>query len=813
MDVADLHETYDDRIAERCRPVVPGDDGSLERSLDGEFVLYWMRNAARAHENPALDAAVAAANRLDVPALVYHGVAESYPYASDRHHTFILEGARQVQRDLRERGIGYLLHVERRGHRGDHLTDLCDRAALVVAEEVPVEPLRTWRPALASATETPVVAVDADCIVPMRLVGRLYDRAYKYRNAVEDVREARVERAWSDVEPTFDRYLPDDLPVEPVDLGDAAIPELVARCDIDHAVGPIPGTTGGRQAGYQRWAAYRDEHLDDYNRRRNTPTDPEGVSRMSAYLHWGHVSPFRMARQAHARDSRGAEKYIDEMVTWRELAHHFCYYDPNHGTVEALPDWALESLREHESDERPALYDWETLARADTDDELWNLCQTSLLRHGELHNNVRMTWAKKLLEWTPNIERALALALDLNHRYALDGSDPNSYHGIQWCFGAFDRPYDADRAIIGKLRPRDTDWHAGRIDMEAYRAQVTAPPVEDPPSVAVVGAGVAGSICARTLCDHGLDVEVFDKARGPGGRVSTRRLEREGGGELQFDHGAPYFRVDGEPLRRHVDAWAEQGIVADWTGRCVAIENGERVECDGEDRRVVGLPKMNAVIRHLADDVSVAFDTRVGAVERDGATWRLLDPEGDALGTYDALVVTPPAPQTAALLEGVETPLRETVEAVDMAPTWTVMLAYAAPLDVEFDAARLEQEPLDRIVRDADKPGRDAAETWVLHSTGTWASDHLEESEPAVGDALEQAFETTIGETALGPERLARRVHRWRYARADGLDDRPALFDADIALAVAGDWVGGPGVAGAFASGCAAAGHLLRTIE
>jgi len=799
------------RLSERCRPVAAGEGAPDEEPLEGGFVLYWMRNAARAHENPALDVAVAAANAVGRRAFVYHGVSEDYPYASDRHHTFVLEGAREVAAECAEREIGYALHVERPGHREPHLGSLADRAALVVVEEVPVEPLRTWRPALAAATETPVVAVDADCVVPMRLVGRLYDRAYKFRNAVEEMREQRIGREWEDVEAASGAGVPEGLGFEPLEIEEVDISSLVGACEIDHAVGPAPGTPGGAGAGYGRWRDFRDERLDDYNRRRNTPSDPEGVSRISPYLHWGQISPLRVAREAASRDSKGARKYVDELVTWRELAHHFCFYDPRHGTVDALPDWALESFREHESDERPALYDWERLARATTDDELWNLCQTSLLRHGELHNNVRMTWAKKLLEWTPSIDRALELALDLNHRYALDGSDPNSYHGIQWCFGAFDRPYD-ERPILGKVRPRDTDWHEGRIDMDSYAEFVRAPSVDEPPRIAVVGGGVAGATCARTLADHGLNVEVYDKGRGAGGRLSTRRAESGEDEIVRFDHGAPSFEVEDERFRRYLEAWREQGIVARWTGRFVELAGPDAEPVEREADRFVGTPKMNQLVRHLGADLDVSFGVRVGSLEDDGGRWRVIDEHGESLGVFDAVVATPPAPQTAELLEGTGTPLLAAVREARMLPIWTAMISFDSEVPVDFDVARIRGGPLGLAVRNASKPGRGAAETWVLHASHEWSSERLEEGREEVAEALERAFRDLARGGVRGVGVAHRSAHRWRYGRVDDAAGRDALYDESRALVLAGDWVAGPGVERAFLSGCAAAGHLLREL-
>jgi photolyase PhrII len=806
MTPADLFDDLPDAVAERCRPVRPDDAAEL----DGAFVLYWMRNAARGHENPALDAAVGCANRLDRPAFVLQATTESHEYASLRHHTFALQGARDVAEQLAERGIGHALHVERDGHRGEYLADLAARAALVVVEDVPVDPVRRWRAALADAVETPVWAVDTDCVVPMRLVGRLYDRPYKYRNAVEPLREERIGREWHDLDPNVDRWRPDDLPFEPVDPHDMSIPDLLADCDLDHAVGPVPGQTGGSEAGYEQWRAFRDEVLDAYHYRRRDPSDRSGSSRISPYLHWGHVSPLRLARQADSRDSEGADKYVDEMVTWRELAHHFCFYEPNHHRAEALPDWALETLRRHESDERPALYDWETLARGETDDDFWNLCQRSLSRHGEMHNHVRMTWAKKLLEWTPNVERALELAIDLNHRYGLDGRDPNSYLNIQWCFGAFDRSYDTEKPIVGSVRPRSTEWHVDNDDVDEIRARVTAPPVESPPRVAVVGGGLAGSACARALSDHGVPVDVYDKGRGPGGRLATRWSRQ--GDHLQFDHGAPQFVVSDERFETWVEAWREQGLVEAWSGDVVEIDGSETMPIEEDDERLVATPRMNELVAHPAEAVDVEFGVRIASLEANGDRWRLVDDEGDERGTYDEVVVTAPPEQTAELLPDGAADVRSIVADVSMTPTWAVMLGFESELPVDFDVARPVDGPIGWIGCNGTKPGRPDGVCWVLHSTRDWAEAHVEWEFEDVAERFTGAFAEATGIEDLPPLDY-QRAHRWRYARADQPLEERVLYDAEAGVAVAGDWVGDGGVEGAWRSGCAAAGRLIGELS
>jgi len=395
----------------------------------GDRVLYWMRNAARGHENPALEVTLRLAGTLDKPPLVVHPITSMYPYSSDRHHLFQLQGARDVAGELAERGIPYALMLQ---EAGDDLSlkSLVQNSALLVVEEIPVRPFSVWGPALGDAVGTPVLSVDTDCIVPMTLPDAYHDRAYKFRRATEDERSERIDRTWSAFAPERSDVNMKELPFDPVDPRTVDLPDRIARCEIDHGVGPVPHRTGGASSGYRRWAAFRSDGLDSYHHRRNTPAQPGAVSRLSPYLHYGHVSPFRIAREARQHDGEGAEKFIDELITWRELAHHFCFHHDDYNRFSGLPDWARKTLRTHRDDEREILYDWDKLARARTGDRLWDLCQRSLLTHGELHNNVRMTWAKQLQHWTDRPERALRIAIDLNNRYALDGRDPNSYPAL-----------------------------------------------------------------------------------------------------------------------------------------------------------------------------------------------------------------------------------------------------------------------------------------------------------------------------------------------------------------------------------------------
>ncbi len=777
---------------------------SAGQASAGEFVLYWMHHALRAHENPALDVAISIARQNGLPLLVYHALAEDYPFASDRHHAFILQGQRDVQRELSLRGIASCFHLERDGHRGPHLRDLTRRAAVLVTEEMPVQPVAGWMERLLHSTKTAIAMVDTSCVVAVPLVDKAYTRAFKFREATQPLYAQRVRRPY--VEQAVDCAMyAGELPFKPLDLRDASLDSLIDRCKVDHSIAPVTDTPGGSQSGYARWDRFKEHGLPFYAKRRNDASLHDGVSRMSAYLHYGMVSPLRIAREAA---ELGAEKYLDELLIWRELAFHFCFHHvADLDSFAALPTWAQQTLQQHAADPREANYSWETLARAKTGQPLWDACQRSLLKQGELHNNVRMTWGKALLPWASTPNEAMQLTLDLNHRYALDGRDPSSYGGILWCFGQFDRPFSPERSIHGSIRPRGCAEHQRRLDLKRYCRIVDRPIADRMPRVAIAGAGIGGLIAARTLVDHGIDVTVFEKSRGVGGRLATRRVADE----LAIDHGAQYFTARDERFRRYVNSWIQDGLAQPWDGRIVALKPGGQIEKKADVPRFVGVPGMNSIAKHLARDLCIQLQTQISGLTRDNqGRWRVRDQDDNAYEAFDAVIANCPPPQAHAIIKG-HTDLAARVASVSMRPCWAVLLCGKGLESVEFDGAFVNDGPLSWIARDGAKPGRHqrpGESTWILHASADWSEQHLECSKDQAQQTLLAAFESLVDQRVTEPSYLA--AHRWRYAiPGDPLADE-CLWDAEAMIGVCGDWCGGPRVEGAFLSGMAIAGKLLR---
>ncbi|HEY3253134.1 MAG TPA: hypothetical protein VGJ91_04265 [Polyangiaceae bacterium] len=166
-----------------------------------------------------------------------------------------------------------------------------------------------------------------------------------------------------------------------------------------------------------------------------------------------------------------SEAFLDQLITWRELGFNQCTHERDYQSFASLPNWAQKTLTEHKNDARPQLYTRAQLEAAQSHDPIWNAAQRELVQEGRIHNYLRMLWGKKILEWSQAPEQALATAIYLNDRYALDGRDPNSYSGILWCFGRYDRAWGPVRPIFGTVRYMSSANTAKKLRLTKYLAK------------------------------------------------------------------------------------------------------------------------------------------------------------------------------------------------------------------------------------------------------------------------------------------------------------------------------------------------------
>ena len=227
--------------------------------------------------------------------------------------------------------------------------------------------------------------------------------------------------------------------------------------DLDRSVAPVDAWKGGTHAALKRLKLFTGRLLEHYDERRNHP-ETDGTSCMSPYLHYGHVGPITIALaveaavKANPKLRAARDSYFNELIVWRELAINFVRYTAKYDSPECAEAWAKATISEHARDEREHLYTLRQLERAETCDDLWNGAQIQMVRHGWMHNYMRMYWAKKILEWTPDVATAMKYAIHLNDKYFLDGRDPSGYAGIAWAIlGKFDRAW-GERPVFGKIR-------------------------------------------------------------------------------------------------------------------------------------------------------------------------------------------------------------------------------------------------------------------------------------------------------------------------------------------------------------------------
>jgi renalase len=314
--------------------------------------------------------------------------------------------------------------------------------------------------------------------------------------------------------------------------------------------------------------------------------------------------------------------------------------------------------------------------------------------------------------------------------------------------------------------------------------------------VGVVGAGIAGLACAAILREAGHQVALFDKGRGPGGRMSTRRVV----GGMRFDHGAQYFTVQSAEFADQVAEWEAAGIAAPWPGRFLEVLDPAGMPPSGQVRWV-GTPAMNVIVRYEAQLYGARFTIRISGLSRRGRLWHFHSDSGARYGPYDAVALALPAPQAAELLESESPELAARTGEAVMAPCWAVMMALSEPLDIPFDGLRLGGDPLIWAARDSAKPGRPQGgpECWVLHAGPEWSRVHLEDDANCVTANLIDAFSRIIPGQSIHIARAG--VHRWRHARVEMPLGEPALFDDGVMAGLCGDWCIGPRVESAWLSG------------
>lgn len=465
-------------------------------SNEGDYILYWMISSRRASSNFGLQRAIERSRELGKPLLILEALRVGYEWACDRFHRFVLQGMADNRQAFKTKPVRYYAYVEPEPGAGSGLVEaLASKACAIVTDEFPCFFIPRMLEKTAPRLPTLLEAVDSNGLLPMRAAQTVFPTAYSFRRFLQRELIPHLDDL-PDPDPfagvkiprlrSLDESITSRWP-EATDAVLSAGSDVLSAFPIDHTVGSAP-FSGGSSAAHDQLQIFLDDRLPRYHEDRNEP-ELEISSGLSPWLHFGHISasdvfarlamrenwtPEKIAetskgaRQGWWGMSEPAESFLDELITWRELGYNFCSQRSDYDQFESLPDWARTTLGKHASDERPYLYSLEDFETAQTHDELWNAAQTQLVYEGRMHNYLRMLWGKKILHWTESPQDAVRIMIQLNNKFAVDGRNPNSYSGIFWVLGRYDRAWGPERPIFGKIRYMTSQNTARKFRVKDY---------------------------------------------------------------------------------------------------------------------------------------------------------------------------------------------------------------------------------------------------------------------------------------------------------------------------------------------------------
>ncbi|MFN3193580.1 MAG: deoxyribodipyrimidine photolyase [Aureliella sp.] len=461
---------------------------------EGDYVLYWMTAFRRTRSNFALEHARNLALELCRPLLILEALRVGYRWASDRMHRFVIEGMRDNAAACSERSVTYFPYVELERGQGRGLVHaLAANACVVVTDDYPCFFHPRMIKAVSAKLPVRLEAIDSNCLMPLDYADRTFTVAHSYRRWMQKQLPAHLQE-FPESDP-----LAADLP----QLKNGSMKEFRQRwpeadfealladgglkdLPIDHEV-QAGAIEGGAVAAEELLSRFAKSRLATYDEDRNEP-DEFGSSELSPHLHFGHISPHEVfARVMEIENwtpnrllkpngkvngfwgvSENAEAFLDQLCSWREIGFNMCWREPGYARLDSLPDWTQKTIREHADDPREYVYTLEQFENSETHDPIWNAAQRQLVREGRIHNYMRMLWGKKILHWTEHPRDALKIMVELNNKYALDGRDPNSYSGIFWVLGRYDRAWGPERPIFGKIRYMTSENTAKKHKLGKY---------------------------------------------------------------------------------------------------------------------------------------------------------------------------------------------------------------------------------------------------------------------------------------------------------------------------------------------------------
>ena len=420
-----------------------------------------MSRDQRVYDNWALSHALETAENQGKYVMAVFVLAPGITSGTWRQTDFLLKGLARVEKKLHALNIPF---VVLQGEPGRTLPQFIrDRhPGLLVTDFDPLKDRRRCMDEVLKQTTVPVDEVDASNIVPCWIAS------------------GKEEYGAHTLRPKIGKHLPEFMDEFPPVVRQRAKLELHRNnwevlersFPTDRSVPPVDAISPGEEAALVVMERFFSQALMSYGDKKNDP-NAGVVSGLSPYLRFGHISSQRIALEILKRfpRSRDVDVFLDELIIRKELAENFCCHNPHYDEAEGFRPWARLTLEQHKQDPRPFLYTRDQFELALTHDDLWNTAQRQMVCSGKMHGYMRMYWAKKILEWSPDPGEALSTALYLNDRYELDGKSPNGYAGCAWSIGGtHDRPW-FERPVYGKIRYMNRAGCERKFNVPGYVAR------------------------------------------------------------------------------------------------------------------------------------------------------------------------------------------------------------------------------------------------------------------------------------------------------------------------------------------------------
>ncbi len=435
----------------------------------GEYILYYMRLSFREDFNYALEFGIWLSNKYKKPLIVYTTLSDHSKFSNLRIYKFLIEGMIKTKKLIEERGIKFIIEKTSQPPY-QKIIEKSEEIFCLILEKGYLKYQRKVNNLLASKILSSVLEVENDVVVPVELVSNKeepYVRTIRpkiYKNLKFFLKPIKKNNPL--IKSVNQNFNFNELNFQKPE-------EYLKILNIDKSVKESKYFIGGEDEANKKLQIFIEQKLHKYKELRSDPS-VDYQSNLSPYLHFGQISPVKICLEVlknYSLKDEVVKSFFNELIIWRELARNFAYYNDKYDDYEGIPDWAKKTLEEHKKDKREYLYSLEELENAKTHDEYWNAAQLEMLKTGKMHNYMRMYWCKKIIEWTEDPKKAFDIACYLNNKYELDGRDPNSYAGISWCFGSFDRAWQ-ERKIFGKVRYMSASGLERKFDIDKYVEKV-----------------------------------------------------------------------------------------------------------------------------------------------------------------------------------------------------------------------------------------------------------------------------------------------------------------------------------------------------